>query len=449
LWILFLAAQVQAGAPQMNLDEYFQAALQRSEDLASQQELIYQAEEKLSQTKGAILPTVNGNLSYLKQDAPPQGTASSISPQDQTTARIAAVQPLFRGFREFAALRQQKDLLESTQQNRQQATLVLFQDVVQNFYQILTYEKDLGNLTNEIQLNQKRLNELQTYLRIGRSRESEVLTLESNMAALEAQKEVVLGQIESARDVFAFMSGVNRTTGLVDQEPVPGAHEKLDKYLDRIEKRPDVQSLAHSIKASEEGIGIARGGHLPSVDLLGNYYFTRPGFLANVKWDFQIALTVPIFQGGIIQSQVRQASSVWKQSELSLSRARRFARQQIESNFHMYEMDSSQVVKLKKAVDLSQKNYQAELKDYRHGLVTNLDVLSALTASQESQRALDRAQYQLKIDYLKLQASAALRPQKIDDSPNHSSNNSPGNSTGNSPGNSIEELNGVIQMKAE
>jgi outer membrane protein len=72
--------------------------------------------------------------------------------------------------------------------------------------------------------------------------------------------------------------------------------------------------------------------------------------------------------------------------------------------------DASQLAALEKATEAARKNYEAQRHDYRLGLVTNLDVLQALTTFQENQRALDRARYTAKIDFFRLQAAAVRRP---------------------------------------
>ena len=64
---------------------------------------------------------------------------------------------------------------------------------------------------------------------------------------------------------------------------------------------------------------------------------------------------------------------------------------------------------LQEAFNLSEKNYQANVKDYKLNLVTNLDVLQALTAYQDTQRSLEKIRYLTKIDYNKLEAAAAQR----------------------------------------
>lgn len=383
--------------------------MKRSEDLANQEEIIDQAEETLTQAKGSLFPSVEGTLNFLKQ--PSQGGLSgTFSPGDQTLAKVTAIQPLFRGFREFAAIRQQKDVISAGRYSRDQATLLVFQDVVQNFYQVLSLEKDLVNLENEIIHNKKRLSELENFRRLGRSRETEVLTTQSNIAALEAQKEAILGQLNANRDIFSFLTGLSRTTYIQDSEKPPERKQDLEYYLSRVELRPDVRSQKKVAEAYEEGITIARGAHFPSVDVLGNYYFVRPGLLSGVNWDLQLGLTIPIFRGGVFQSQVRQAASMLRGSELALSKTRRLAIQQIETLFHQLQSEESQMEKQKKATVLAMKNYKAQLRDYRLGLVTNLEVLTSLTASQSNQRLLDRIQFQLITDFHKLEAAAVLKP---------------------------------------
>jgi outer membrane protein TolC len=111
-----------------------------------------------------------------------------------------------------------------------------------------------------------------------------------------------------------------------------------------------------------------------------------------------------------LQSRVSEAVSQQTQAELSLSQIRRQAEEEIRSAHQSVVYDRLQLDALEKATVAARKNYEAQRHDYRLGLVTNLDVLQALTAYQENQRALDRARFTEKTDYLMLQAAAMRRP---------------------------------------
>ncbi|MBI3575356.1 MAG: TolC family protein [Gammaproteobacteria bacterium] len=409
--LLVIAANPGHAAEALMLEEYFAAALKRSEVVATQGELIRQAEEHYKQANSALRPTVNGVASYTRQDPIPAGELStSTSPNRQSLAKLTATQPLFRGFREFATLRQTQALLGAQDQDYRNARTQLFMDVTQNFYTVLSIEQDLKNFGEEINQNIDREKELNGRVRIGRSRIGEVLTVQSTISTLRAQVEQLQGQLGAAREAFAFLSGLAPTTLLRDTEDLPANLEPLDDYLARLELRPDVSASRQRLSAARENTKVARGAHLPSLDLNANRYLERTGNLKDSTWDVGIALTVPIYAGGLLQSRVSEAVSQLTQAELNASQVIRQAEQEIRSTHQSVVFDRSQLDALEKATASARKNYEAQRRDYRLGLVTNLDVLQALTAFQQNQLALDRARYTTKLDYLKLQAAAVRRP---------------------------------------
>jgi len=397
---------VAAGA--LTLDDYFAQALVRSEVVATQSELIRQAEERYQQADAALYPTVSGVASYTWLDKGAADTA--MSPTRQPLARLSATQPLFRGFREFAAVRQSQALVDAQGDDYQNARVQLFKDVAQNFYDVLTLEQELKNLDEQIGQYQQREKELQERVRIGRTRSGEVLTVQATISTLRAQVEQARTQLSTARDIFAFLSGLPATTPLRDTEAIPADPDALDAYLARVTLRPDVKAAQRRQVAAQENISVARGAHLPSLDLNANRYLERTGSLENVDWDVQLALTVPIYSGGSVQSRVREAQSQKDQAELATTRARRLADQEIRSFYQTVVLDRSRLDALEKATDAAKSNYETQRRDYRLGLVTNLDVLQALSTYLENQQALDRVRYNVKLNYLRLQAAAVRRP---------------------------------------
>lgn len=390
-------------------DDVFQLALTRAETVNIQDEILAQADELDWQAKGALLPTISGSATYLRQQTVSDSVGNALFPAQQNTVKLTADQPIFRGFRDFAALRQRKDLFTSQKAALQYAAQQLFYNTATAYYNVLAFESDEFNYRNEIEINRKRLTELEGFVRIGRSQITDVLTQKSTISSLEATLESTLSQLENAKDVLAFFSGQDRNMPLHDTVTPPVRPEAVALYLERIEQRPDVKSALDSLKANEEGIPIAWGQHLPSVDLVGDYYVARPGSLAGSDWDFELAITMPIFSGGVIVSQTRQAASVARQYSLLLSQARRTAEEEIRQFYDNFLYDERQMTKLDETADLARKNYEALIKEYRNGLVTNLDVLQAITTWQDAIRLYAHQQFTARSDYLKLQASSAQR----------------------------------------
>ncbi|MEK7304257.1 MAG: TolC family protein, partial [Pseudomonadota bacterium] len=372
---LLAVARPGNAAVALTLDEYFAQALVRSEVVATQSELIRQAEERYRQAGAALHPTLSGIASYTWQDSGARDVTAS--PTHQPLARITATQPLFRGFREFAAVRQSQALVDAQGADYQNARVQLFKDVVLNFYDVLTLEQELKNLDEQFDQYRQREKELQDRVRIGRSRIGETLTVQSTVSTLRAQVEQRKAELSAAREVFAFLSGLPAPTPLYDTETIPADAGALDAYLARLALRPDVKAAQQRLSAAQENINVARGAHLPSLDLNANRYLERTGALENVEWDVQLALTVPLYAGGSVQSRVREAQSQSTQAELGVSQAQRQAEQEIRSMHQSVVLAHSQLAALEMATDAARKNYEAQQRDYRLGLVTNLDVLQA------------------------------------------------------------------------
>lgn len=407
LLFLFIPSVLWAGE-RLSLNDCFKAALERSEVFANQQELIIQAEENYHRAWGAILPDINGYYSYFYRNT--QGlthSGNTATSAGQQTAKIMANQPLFRGFREFAALNAAKAFITEKEYARKWAGLQIYRDVANAFYTRLSVQKDLEIIDNELKLYHQRINELKGRLKIGRSRATEVLTIQSAEAILKAQREQILGQLDVSKEVLAFLTGFDQDMQLDDSDEAPTEQRSLDSYRSDLNARPDVIAARKNVEAFKSNVSVAKGAHLPSVDATANYYIDRPDLQKNGDWDWQITVTLPIFTGGIISSNVKTAESQKRQSENQLRQIERLATEEIRSLYHNLKADLAQQAALQEAFILSEKNYKANVKDYEINLVTNLEVLQALTAYQDTKRSLEKIRYLTVIDYHQLEAVTA------------------------------------------
>ncbi len=411
---LVLAASAGLAAPSAahhgkKLQDCYRAALQRSEVLANSEQNIRQAEEVFRQSVGTILPTVTGVASYLIQEPPSNSVGAQVSPSTQPLVRLTATQPLFQGFKEFAAMNQGRGLIAASTQDKRQAQTLLYFDTTQSFYAVLSYERDLENVLAQIGLYDKRIAELKEFENIGKSRSSEVLTAQAQRLTLLAMSEQIRGQLRAQREALAFLTGFESTVELEDAASDPPQAKALQNYVDKIDQRPDVLAEQARARAADAAIGVARAGHYPSLAAQGDYFFVRAGSLKDVHWDVILALSVPIFNGGVVSSQVSTAVSKRDQAESTLSRAKRLALQQIRTLHSNYQFDRSQWETYKLARDIAEQNFKQQTRDYKRGLVTNLDVLTSLTSFQEAQRARDRTRYATELDFENLEAAAVMR----------------------------------------
>lgn len=395
-------------ASHVDLKSAFQAAIKNTESLGIQEAVTKQTEERLAQATGRILPNVSLLASYLKQ-APTSGAAggtAAFTRPDQYNVRLNLTQPLFKGLGDFAERRSREALWEAEQARSQVTRLALYSSVAQAYYNLLQAQQDLDNLRALQELTQKRSKELAGRVRIGRSRKGELLAADAQVATLEAQLEGAQLAVEQAREIFRFSTGLGEGTQLLDpKDAVPPVLPPLESMLMLVEARPDVTSGKAHLEAADEGVTVARAGHLPSLDFSANYYLQRTGVLADSKWDLGVQLSLPLFEGGSTQARVREAAELKKQRELTLSQSRRDAAKEVRSLYRELTSQLSQHRALKKALAIAENNYDVQNKDYRYGLATHLDVLQALNAFQETKRLLDRTRFQAMAAFASLRAA--------------------------------------------
>lgn len=404
----FLGIPAHALPSTVSLQSAYSEAVKKTEVVPQQEEAIKQAEEKYRQAFGSILPTISGLASYQWQAAAGGG---AFSPTRQPLVRVSAQQPLFRGLREFAALKQTRYLQEAAQQQKEFAMRQLFNDVTQTFYLVLSLEQEILNIQSQISALEKRISDLKQRIKIGRSRLTESLTVQASLSTLKAQLVQTQGQLKVARETFSFTTGLPDASKLQDGLSLKLQIAPVQTYLESLDKRPELKMRQLQYEAADQGVSIAQGAHLPNIDLNGNYYFKRFGFFDQIPWDFGISLTLPILNGGVLSSRVSEANSLRMQAELEVLKAKRAAVQEIQSLHATVQADLEQLNALTEARNLNEANFKQQNREYRNGLVNNLEVLQALTAFEESKRNLDRAQYQTKIDYLKLETATGKLPQ--------------------------------------
>lgn len=407
----FFALAFCAPAVPLTLEEAYKAALGRAEVAAISDEQLIQARERYAQARGSLFPSLSFNATYQRQDQGDTGSSATraFGQVDQTTLRIVGRQPLFQGLREYAGLSQAKALTKASEADVNEARRLLFNELADAYYLTLSNSKEHENLTELVALAERRLEELRDRRRIGRTRVSEVLALTTQLKQLIAQKAAAEGQLAAARDTLSFYTGIEDpvpTDKAAAIEPLP----PLGAYLKEGDARPDVKAAAFRVEAAESGIWVARGGHLPTLDISGNYYFKRPGVLQNVKWDFIVGFTLPLFQGGLISAQTAEAAAIARQARLTESRARRLVELEMRRSHDLLRALAQQIKALAESVNAAERNYETQNKEYRLGLVTNVEVIQALNSLTEARRAYDRARYQQKNEFVKLEAAAGRSP---------------------------------------
>jgi outer membrane protein len=407
-WIVltFLSGCVWAVAPEasppsvqpVTLEECYRKAIQTSETLSISEQEIVQMEALYRQGVAGVLPNLSWQMTQFYQDTSGNSVSASSSSVQSTLQRshtpqsyFQLQQPLFHGLRELNAIKGYKASTEVARQQKNQFLLDLLSDVSDVFYTAHGLQQEIEVLISQRQLTEDRIKELERRVRLGKSRDSEVLSARVDLASLDAQTEDTRQQHATSRQVLMFLTQVTPDIPLKDDRPFPQGMA-LEEALARSSQRPDLKAAEYEREVQRHQLNYSRGGYLPGVDFTGKYYTERVGFQSGIKWDALFSIDVPIFTGFATQAEVQGARSKLLVADLQAHRLRRLVNQQVAVALQNLQYGLRRSASYSSAVELAEKNYKIQEEEYRLGLIKNLDVLQTLTQLQDLRTQLLRAQ---------------------------------------------------------
>ncbi len=403
----------------LTLNEAYQQTLKQSESLAIQDETIRIAAAHYEEALGTVLPHLDVNSSELVQDTTSNSSGSSSSVTSTLTKRsrpevaLTLTQPLFQGFREFRALRissveKQKDKFDT-----QRARQLLFADVARAYYTVLEVEKELQIQQSIFSALQKRKGELENRVKLGRSRESELLSTESDSASTQADIEKTKGMVATARDMLGFLVGQPVKESLVDEFKVPAILPSLEKLEMISENRPDLGAAAANTRLAKGEVNYNKGALLPTLGLIGNYYPYRTGYQKNIKWDVNFGLTVPLFEGGALRGPIKESEAQLKQAQLTQQETNRQAKLELTQAYHNLTASQAETSALQLASNKAKANFDSLSNEYNLNLVNNLEVLDGLKTWHDKRVEANQIYFQTKLYYLDLLIASGQIPETL------------------------------------
>ena len=413
-----LRAQTPAGtaASVVTLRQCYEWTREQNEDLKIWKETIEQSRFRARGALGSALPDIRWKWSETWQD--PNGVDKLESKgftgfveKNQIESRFTATQPLFSGFREFSA---RAGFLHEGERDRlllERAELELFERTAQAFYAVIGYETDRANTANAYELAEDRVKELRSFLRLGKARDSEVFTAKAHAAALKGELDQIDGNAFSARQELSFLTGHDLSTAVFqDENPLPNALPSLDYVLSQARERSDLRAQREDVAGRKLRMRYERGYYWPTADLTGNYYTKRATFLKDIDWDVILGVDVPIYQGGKVSASAREARSAYRQSLFTLQQMERRVDYNVKKTHGELVAAVQEANSMDEAAKAARQSYDALLKEYRLGLVTNLDVLQALDLLQAQQKSRDAAFIKAKRRRIQLNVAAGVLP---------------------------------------
>jgi outer membrane protein len=177
----------------------------------------------------------------------------------------------------------------------------------------------------------------------------------------------------------------------------------------------EVLSKEDSLEIATREIEKRRSGHLPTIDLVGSYDNTtysaalssgipRPGSDV-VAATVGLQLRMPLYNGGLISAQVKEAIALREKALDELQNAKRNAISNAQQSFQDLVAGLAQISAYDAALSSSESALKANRRGYELGIRVNIDVLNAQSQVFDTKQKLLKARFDTLVSQLKLKAS--------------------------------------------
>ena len=246
---------------------------------------------------------------------------------------------------------------------------------------------------------------------------SDLLQAQVRLADLQQQKLLAESQVEVARSALNAVMGVPDPVRfeLSSRLEAAGAPEgALESWLATARgQRIELKELEVREAMAREEIGKARAGHLPSLDLIGNYQIHTEEFDGSANnYSVGVVVSLNLFSGGASSAQVAEAQAARRQVQA--------LRRQMESQVFLevrqsYTQTASAFQRIgvaHQAVAQAEEAQRIVANRYSSGLLTIVDLLTAEAALQQARTAQARALHDYAVGKTDLRLAAGVLDEK-------------------------------------
>jgi multidrug efflux system outer membrane protein len=308
------------------LKELIQTALANNYDLAIAVTRVEQSRQIAAQAKSQYFPTV-GYAVRASDGKNEFGTIDPNAPGGSKGTFIAVASAAWEAD-VWGRLRRLNESARAqylaTEQARRGVMLTLVSDVAQAYFELLGLELQLQIAKDTTASFTDTLNLFTQRYEGGVASKLQTSRAEAAQAAAAANIPELERQIALKEDQISVLLGRNpdsliHTAKLLDEVVPPEIPVGLPSAL--LERRPDVLATEEQVRSANAQIGVATANFFPQLGLtalLGQASTPLSEITSgrgNV-WSIAGSLTGPIYTGGLLRAQKRQAVAFWEQSKL-------------------------------------------------------------------------------------------------------------------------------------
>jgi len=391
-----------AGPPRpMSLAECLQIAEQNHPDLAAARGLIDSARAQVRIARAGYRPQMDGGTYYDRATynyAATPGTSPSQFESSYTGMSMSSAPYYYGGLlfsqliydfgRTHGAVERTGAELEASQQNLKRVHDIVYLNVREAYYTVLSAEEILQARKDAVENQLKHLEQVRSFHEVGTRPKIDVTRQEVNLANSQVDYRQAQENLDVARAALATAMGIPLDQSPEPLNPGPGVPDagKLDDLMLLAERqRPDLGSLRDQIFAAQADIIVARSYYRPNLRLGAVFNYQNLKFPLVYNWQLAGLVAQNFLDGGTKQARLEAA-----QSEETVARANLISlvekiRQEVYADYSDLKVAEDKIQLNQQAVAEAKENLTLAEGRYSAGYGNIIELTDAQTLLTDSQ----------------------------------------------------------------
>lgn len=407
---LLVAGSVAAA----DLLQVYREALVNDAQYAAARATVEAGREKLPQGLAGLLPTIGatGNSLWNQNDYSPKNLPGWSRDFNSNGWNLNLTQPLFR-WQNIVQYDQAHWQVAQSEANFAQASQDLILRVAQAYLDVLYAEENLKAVRAAKRSIAQQLEQAKKNFEVGTATITDTHEAQSRYDLASAQE--LAGESELQVRQYALRVIVGKDVGTLSrlrteatlQPPQPAS---MEKWVEAAENDSfSVQAQQAAVEVASREVERQRAGHYPTLDAVANYgtnkTLSSSSPLETDVRNIGLQLTIPLYQGGAVNSRTREAAANRNAAASSLENVRRSASLSAKQAYLGVVNGLAQVGALNAALVSSKSALESNKLGYEVGVRINIDVLNAEQQVYVTTRDLAKARFDTLLAQLRLKAA--------------------------------------------
>lgn len=403
----------------MDLLQAWQTALQRDPNILASRAANASRQERVPQAYAQLLPNVSANFGRNKNDLRTiqPGLLGSVSDTREqyfsSNQTLSVRQPIYRPF-QSAQYRQSKAQADDAAAQLERDTQNVAVRIGGAYFEALLAIDQLALIGSQKASVTTQLDAASKALRGGAGTRTDVDEARARLDLVLAQELEAKQNLDFTRRQLEILLGESAgELAAVDPdklELVPPDPASLDEWIARAEENsPEGRALSAQVEAAKHEVDKAKSGHLPTLDAVAQRSKSESENVTRVSSTFDntsfgLQLSIPLYAGGGVSSQIRQAIAELDRAEQALEAGKRDLAIRVQREFRGVTEGILKIRAYEQAVKSAELLVTSSRRSLQAGSRTIIDVLNAEQQRTLAARDLAQSRYLYLISRIRLLA---------------------------------------------